>query len=125
MPSSWLVSPEITIGALTMAYTITYEFVKYYDIKKSLENYFFKDVNITKYDTLFFCFHPTKIKSNITISQTTHRLRKDFDEIAYVIRSLELYSEYEDFIEHILQMVENNETWDSNKNILESWRRLF
>jgi hypothetical protein len=124
MPSSWLVSPEITMGALTLTYTVAYEIIKYYNEYKTVEPYKtlktthiykikkFRNINLTKYDIYF-------------LDRDIDSIKNDFNELTDVIRDMELYLKYKDYIEYILKMVENNKTWNSEVNILESWKELL
>ena len=115
MPSSWLVSPQITIGALSLAYVTGYEFLSKRPNEQHIWNEMFEEE----------CgIHPNKY-----IEWYNHQnwvlLQGEFEPIKLEIQQMELYPKYKEYIDYILDMIDNNETWDSERDIMPLWAELW
>ena len=116
MPSSWLVSPQVTIGALSLAYVVGYEFLK---IQSTIFDYFWNDSFENKYK-----IHPDKYREWHR-NQNWRLLQGEFEPIKLEIQQMELYPKYKEYIDYIFDMIDNNETWHSEGDILPRWAELW
>ena len=115
MPSSWLVSPQITIGALSLAYIVAYEFIN----QKRTYGFMWSERFNEKY----------RVSPNNYIilykKQNWKIIQENFEPIKLEIQQMELYPKYKDYIDYIFDMIDNNETWQAERNILPLWAELW
>ena len=116
MPSSWLVSPQVTIGALSLAYVVGYEFINH--LKNATELIWDKIFN-DKYDI------GTHNYIHWYKNQNWVLLQGEFEPIKLEIQQMELYPNYKEYIDYIFDMINNNETWHSEGDILPRWAELW
>ena len=109
MPSSWLVSPQITIGALALAYTTMHEILL--GGKGTL-----KHIDFMK----FFWENEEQYEQ-----EKWDVLKEKIPEIYSEVKKMRLYPEYKEYIDYIFDMIERGESWDSNADILVTWSELF
>lgn len=115
MPSSWLVSPQITIGALSLAYVIGYEFLT---------------KEMAAHDVWFERFKETHgIHPDKYIEWYVHQnwilLQGEFKPIKLEIQQMKLYPKYKEYIDYILNMIDKKETWHSERDIMPLWAELW
>jgi len=117
MPSSWLVSPEITIGALSLAYVVSEEYISALIKGQKTEavKYYFDNV-----DKLVFSYE-TYLKQGTLKEYMLLKTKNIYENI----KTMRLYPEYAEYIDYIFDMIENNETWNSDGDILTEWSKLF
>lgn len=116
MPSSWLVSPQITIGALSLAYVVGNEFILH--LKKGTELIWQK-----MFEEKYGYHHDKYIEWYK--NQNWVLLQGEFEPIKLEIQKMELYPKYKEYIDYIFDMIDNNETWHSEGNILPRWAELW
>ena len=117
MPSSWLVSPEITIGALSLAYVVAYEYIKVMLSGEDTYRNIDFDLKIEKLKKLYDDCLSEKYSFGF--------LEKEMPKLYSEIKKMELYPEYKDEIDTIFDMIEKNKTWESDTNILPRWAQLW
>lgn len=93
MPASWLLSKEIAKMALCLAYTVA------------------QDFTVAKNTTI-------KCDANIYRRLIT---TDDITPILEKIQGMEYYPIYRNEIDPLIDMIKNNETWDTGGNVLEKW----
>lgn len=116
MPSSWLVSPQVTIGALSLAYVVGNEFINH--LKNATELIWEKIFN-DKYEIKTYNYIHWYNNQNWVL------LQGEFEPIKLEIQQMELYPKYKEYIDYILDMIDNNETWHSEGDILPRWAELW
>ena len=122
MPASWLIDPEICIGALCLAYVVAYEFWwLYFNDGNKLE----RDIN-TINDEMFVekVLPPTVVNrerydSYIKSSYIDFRTRIDY--IIGSVAEMKLYDKYSKYIEYIFGMIIDNKKWNPDIDIFTSW----
>lgn len=122
MPASWLIDPEICIGALCLTYVVAYEFWwLYFNNGNKLE----KDIN-TINEEMFVerVLLPETVNSErydlyVKSSYIDYRTRIDY--IIGTVAEMRLYDRYSKYIEHIFGMIIDNKKWNSDMNIFTSW----
>jgi len=97
-PSSWIIEPEITLGVLTLAYTIVSEAIHHPENIRAVE---ISDLSFNSADTAHFKSYLPSI----------------FQEI----RQMELYKKYKKPIEKILKRVKAQKTWDETSDVWKNW----
>jgi len=117
MPSSWLVSPEITIGALSLAYVVADEFIPIVKNKKDI-----KEVLSDFYPSLEIIY--PQVKDQYILNEYP-QVKTNIPFIHNLIKTMKLYPEYAEYIDYIFNMIENDETWNSDGDILAEWSKLF
>lgn len=115
MPSSWLVSPQVTIGALSLAYVVVYEFLSKSPNEQHIWNEIFEEE---------YLIHPDKYIHWYN-NQNWVILQGEIEPIKLEIQQMELYPEYKTYIDYIFNMIDRNETWHSEGNILSRWAELW
>ena len=115
MPSSWLVSPQITIGALSLAYVVAHDYITVMmsNDDKYRNEEFFDDVQ--SYTGLY----------NDYINLINGDLLEETPDLYSKIQQMELYPIYKVYIDYIFDMIEKNKIWESDKNILPRWAELW
>lgn len=116
MPSSWLVSPQVTIGALSLAYVVGNEFIL--NSKKGtarIQEIIFKEKQVIPFGKYIIWYN----------NQNWVLLQGEFEPIKLEIQQMELYPKYKEYIDYILDMIDNNETWHSEGDILPRWAELW
>lgn len=122
MPASWLIDPEICIGALCLAYVIAYEFWwLYFNDGNKLE----RDIK-TINDEMFLekVLPPTvvnKERYNLYIKSSYIDFRTRIDYIIGTIAEMKLYDKYSKYIEYIFGMIIDNKKWNPDTDIFTSW----
>lgn len=115
MPSSWLVFPQITIGALSLAYIVGYEFLS-------------KEITMSDPWELRFRQNHGIIAAKYIEwyeRQNWVLLQGEFEPIKLEIQQMKLYPKYKEYIDYILDMIDNNETWHSERDIMPLWAELW
>lgn len=116
MPSSWLVSPQITIGALSLAYVVGYEFI--INSKKRIrhiQEIIFREKQLIPFQKYVIWYN----------NQNWTLLQDEFEPIKTEIQQMKLYPKYKEYIDYILDMIDNEETWYSEGDILPRWAELW
>ncbi len=104
-PASWLVSPGITRGFLTMYYTIAYEGL-------AKKNKKFADlVRWYKEHDVITPFNFAKPEAYSFV----------YGRIKEAIKSCVLYPKYHNYIDSMFSLIELGRCWDEKRDILESW----
>jgi len=116
MSSSWLVSPQVTIGALSLAYVAGHQFLK--ETEKGI-GFIWETMFEEKYK-----MHPRKYMYWYE-NQNWVLLQGEFEPIKLEIQKMELYPKYKEYIDYIFDMIDNNETWHSEADILPRWAELW
>lgn len=122
MPASWLIDPEICIGAICLAYVVAYEFWwLYFNNGNKLE----RDRN-TINDEMFMerVLPPTVVNSErydsyVKSSYIDFRTRIDY--IIGTVAEMKLYNRYSRYIEYIFGMIIDNKKWNPDIDIFTSW----
>ena len=123
MPSSWLVSPEITIGALALTYVVADEFITKYKSKEKSSSIDLLFEDTKRYEDIY----------NSLIKDDFDWIRQlDYDKLIAIsetlyknIKTMRLYPEYAEYIDYIFDMIKNREYWNSDVDILTTWSKLF
>jgi len=95
MPASWLVDSTIAKAALCLAKVVAYE---YLNVDSSAD----VDLSHDEYVELLDA--------------------RNIDDIIEEIKDMEEFSKYANEINPLLTMIENHQTWDTDKNIRENWK---
>ena len=115
MPSSWLVSPQITIGALSLAYVVGYEFLTMSPNEQHIWKLRFRE----EYGIIAVKYAEWYAHQNWVL------LQGEFEPIKLEIQKMELYPKYAIYIDHILDMADSYKTWHSERDILPLWAELW
>ena len=115
MPSSWLVSPQVTIGVLSLAYVVGYEFIA----KSPNEQHIWNDIFKEKYRV-----YPGNY-IDLYKRQSWDIIQDYFTNIKLEIQQMELYPIYKEYIDYILDMIDRKQTWHSERNILPLWAEMW
>lgn len=124
MPSSWLVSPEITIGALSLTYVVADEFITKYNSKEKSDS-----IDLLFGDTAKYKYIYNKMLYETTINDAYtwyyDKLVSMSETLYENIKTMRLYPEYKEYIDYIFSMIEKGEYWNSDADILVTWSELF
>ena len=124
MPSSWLVSPEITIGALSLTYVVADEFITGLNTNKKTQAIALLFEGTAKYEHIYNKMLYETASNDIDTYYYDKLI--SMSELLYEnIKTMRLYPEYAEYIDYIFDMIKKYEYWNSDADILTTWSKLF
>ncbi len=122
MPASWLIDPEICIGAITLTYVVAYEFWwLYFNNGNKLE----KDINVINNEMFVERVLPSTVvnkeRYDLYTKSSYIDFRTNIDYIIGTIAEMKLYDKYSKYIEYIFGMIIENKKWNPDIDIFSTW----